>query len=85
MVGEADVQGASVCKLEQCALVKLDSDFAEIQTYPPSEHLAIVVLRPRSQAKPAVLQLLTQFIALLSGEPLEGNLWILQENGLHIR
>lgn len=85
MVGEADVQVASVCKREQRALVTLDLDFADIRTYPPGEHHGIVVLRPRTQAKPAVLQLLIQLIPLLLTEPLKGNLWILQENGLRIR
>jgi predicted nuclease of predicted toxin-antitoxin system len=85
MVGEADAQVASVCKLEQRALVTLDLDFADIRTYPPGEHHGIVVLRPRTQAKPAVLQLLRQLIPLLSTEPLDGNLWILQENGVRIR
>lgn len=85
MVGEPDAQVATVCQSEQRALVTLDLDFADIRAYPPAEHHGIVVLRPRTQAKPAVLQLLKQLIPLLSTEPFEGNLWILQENGLRIR
>lgn len=85
MVGEADAQVAWVCKLEQRALVTLDLDFSDIRTYPPREHHGIVVLRPRTQAKVAVMQLLKQLMPLLSTEPLDGNLWILQENGLRIR
>jgi predicted nuclease of predicted toxin-antitoxin system len=85
MVGEADAQVASVCKLERRALVTLDLDFADIRTYPPGEHDGIVVIRPKNQAKSNVLQLLIQLIPLLPKEPLSGNLWILQENGLRIR
>lgn len=85
MIGETDTQVASVCKLEHRALVTLDLDFSDIRTYPPGEHHGIVVLRPRTQAKPSVLQLLKQLIPLLLTEPLDGNLWILQENGLRIR
>ena len=62
MVGEADSQVASVCKLEQRVLVTLDLDFADIRAYPPGAHCGIVVLRPRTQAKPAVLQLFKQII-----------------------
>lgn len=80
MVGEPDSHVSSVCQAERRALITLDLDFADIRTYAPSEHHGIVVLRPRSQAKPAVLQLITTFIGLLNTEPLEGNLWILQEN-----
>lgn len=85
MTGEADSQVASVCKLEHRALVTLDLDFADIRAYPPGEHHGIIVLRPRTQAKLPVLQLLRQLIPLVSTEPLDGNLWILQENGLRIR
>lgn len=85
MVGETDTQVAFVCKLEHRARVTLDLDFSDIRTYPPGEHHGIVVLRPRTQAKPSVLQLLKQLIPLLLTEPLDGNLWILQENGLRIR
>lgn len=85
MVGNADAHVTSVCRLERRALVTLDLDFSDIRTNTPGEHHGIVVLRPRAQAKLAVLQLLKQLIPLLSTEPLEGNLWILQENGLRIR
>lgn len=85
MVGEPDAKIASVCQSKQRALVTLDLDFADIRAYPPAEHHGIVVLRPRTQAKSSVLRLLTQLMSLLSIEPLEGNLWILQENGLRIR
>jgi predicted nuclease of predicted toxin-antitoxin system len=85
MVGEADARVASVCQSEQRALVTLDLDFADIRAYPPAEHHGIVVLRPHTQAKSAVLQLLTRVIPLVSTQPLEGNLWILQDNGLRIR
>ena len=85
MVGEADAQVATVCKFEQRALVTLDLDFADIRTYPLTEHPGIVVLRPKIQAKAIVRQLLRQRVPLLSNEQLAGNLWILQENGLRIR
>jgi len=85
MVGEPDPQVASVCQVEQRAIVTLDLDFSDIRTYPPGDYHGIVVLRPRTQSKPLVLALIAQLILLLDSEPLAGNLWILQENGLRIR
>lgn len=85
MVGNPDVQIACVCQSEQRALLTLDLDFADIRTYPPAEYYGIVVLRPRNQAMATILRLLQQLIPLLPLEPLVGNLWILQENGLRIR
>ena len=86
MVGDLDPEVASVCKAEGRALVTLDLDFSDIRTYPPAEFPGIIVLRPRNQAKPTVLALVNQLIALLeTDEPLAGHLWIVQETGLRIR
>lgn len=65
MVGDLDPKVASVCKAEGRALVTLDLDFSDIRTYPPAEFPGIIVLRPRNQAKPTVLALVNQLIALL--------------------
>ncbi|SRR6056297_1011575 len=85
MSGAADPDLASVCRTEQRALVTLDLDFSDIRTYPPGEFPGLIVLRPRSQAKLAVLSLVKQLLPLLAVEALPGNLWILQETGLRIR
>jgi len=85
MVGNPDPQVAAVCQSEQRAIVTLDLDFSDIRTYPPGNYHGIVVLRPRTQAKQAVLALMAQLIPLIDSESLQGNLWILQENGLRIR
>jgi len=85
MGGNPDAHVAVVCQSEQRALITLDLDFADIRTYPPTEHHGIVVFRPRNEAKATVLRLLQHLIPLLASEPLVGNLWILQENGLRIR
>jgi len=86
MVGEPDPQVASVCNAEERALVTLDLDFSDIRTYPPRAYPGIIILRPRTQLKPDVLALLDKLLPLLiGGEPLAGNLWIVQENGIRIR
>ena len=86
MVGDLDSKVAAVCQVENRALITLDLDFADIRTYPPAGFSGIIVLRPRTQAKPIVMQLVSQLIPLLDGpEPLSGHLWILQETGLRIR
>jgi predicted nuclease of predicted toxin-antitoxin system len=86
MVGDLDPKVVSVCKAEDRALITLDLDFSDIRTYPPADCPGIIILRPRNQAKPTVLSLARQLIALLeSDEPLSGRLWIVQETGLRIR
>ena len=85
MVGYPDPQVAAVCQSEDRAILTLDLDFSDIRAYPPADYRGIVVIRPRNQAKPTVLRLIAQLIPLLETEPLDGNLWILEENGLRIR
>ncbi len=86
MIGELDPRVASVCKSEERAIISLDLDFSDIRTYPPSEYPGIVILRPRTQSKPDVLELIDKLIPLLDGsEKLIGNLWIVQQNGIRIR
>ncbi len=85
LVGEPDPRVAAVCIAEHRSLVTLDLDFADIRTYPPGEFPGIIVIRPRTQAKPAVLALIARLVPMLAAEPLAGNLWILDEHNLRIR
>lgn len=85
MVGQPDPIVVGVCQREGRALVTLDLDFSDIRAYTPVNYPGVIVLRPRTQAKPAVLELISKMIPLLNSEPLPGKLWIVQENGLRIR
>ena len=67
------------------SFVTLDLDFSDIRTYPPADYPGLIVLRPRSQSKPAVVSLVNRLLTLLATESLQGNLWILQDTGLRIR
>ena len=74
MSGTLDPNVAAVCQAENRAIITLDLDFSDIRTYPPAEHHGIVVVRPRSQAKPVVLALIQQLPALLEAEALDKKL-----------
>lgn len=85
MVGASDQQVAAVCREEERALVTFDLDFSDLRTYQPANYSGIVIFKARTQAKSAILKLVTRFLQLLETQPLQGCLWILQENGLRIR
>ncbi len=85
MGGTIDPLLLKICAAESRSLITLDLDFADIRAYPPEEYSGVVVLRPESQAKPRVLDLLRQMIERLSVEPLAGKLWIVDETGIRIR
>lgn len=83
--GSDDAQLAALCQLEGRVLVTLDMDFSDIRNYPPAEFPGLVVLRLRQQDKPHVLGVLVRLVQVLDQEPMEGCLWIVEENRIRIR
>jgi len=83
--GSADAQLAALCQRESRILVTLDMDFADIRAYPPAEFPGLIVLRLRQQDKPQVLDVLTRLMQLFGQEPLDRNLWIVDEKRVRIR
>ena len=83
--GEPDSVVSAVCRVERRALVTLDTDFADLRTYPPEAHAGIVVLRLRRQDRPYVVETLRRLLPLLASERLEGMLWIVDEERVRIR
>ena len=75
----------AVCQGEQRILVTLDVGFANIQAYPPDRSTGIIILRLREQSRPAVLAAIQSAIALLELEPIDGRLWIVDEQRIRIR
>ena len=85
LTGKPDDAIARVCALEGFALLTLDTDFADIRTYPPSEFSGIVVFRLRQQDKPNMLRVMPRVIQQLATESLKGLLWIIEEDLIRIR
>lgn len=85
MGGEPDPGVAAVCQHEGRTLVTLDTDFADIRTYPPEEFAGLVVLRLQRQDKPHVLGVLRRVLPLLDAGSLDGQLWIVSEERIRVR
>jgi len=83
--GSDDAQLAALCQLESWILVTLDLDFSDIRNYPPAEYPGLVVLRLRQQDRPYVLDVFVRLVQVLRQEPIEGRLWIVEENRIRIR
>jgi predicted nuclease of predicted toxin-antitoxin system len=83
--GSDDAQLAALCQLESRILVTLDMDFSDIRNYPPAEFPGLVVLCLRQQDKPHVLDVFVRLVQVLDQEPIEGYLWIVEENRIRIR
>jgi hypothetical protein len=85
MRGAADGDVAGVCKAESRALVTFDKGFADIRMYPPESYAGLIVLRLDRQSRARLLAAWNEVAALLEVEPLEGRLWIVDEDGVRIR
>jgi predicted nuclease of predicted toxin-antitoxin system len=85
MGGEVDEQLLQVCSREHRALITLDLDFADIKSYPPSEHRGILILRIKRQSRPIVLEAINRLIPLLPTEPIEKQLWIVEDDKIRVR
>ncbi|MCL6540234.1 MAG: DUF5615 family PIN-like protein [Roseiflexus sp.] len=83
--GSFDADIASVCQKEGRVLITLDTDFADIRAYPPPQFPGLIVLRLQRQDKRHVLEVIEHLIPLLSSEPLEHLLWIVEETRVRIR
>jgi predicted nuclease of predicted toxin-antitoxin system len=85
LTGRPDLDVAGACRDEGRVLVTLDTDFANVQRYPPSAYPGFIVLRVAHQDKPYVLAQMPVIIALLEREPIDRRLWIVEEARVRIR
>ena len=82
--GRPDVEIAARCKVERRAIVTLDLDFSDITALPPEEYAGIIVLRIGDQSKRRIMQIFEGLMPLLTSEPLDGNLWIVEDGRVRI-
>ena len=65
--------------------ITLDLDFADIRRYRPGFHHGILLLRPRSRSRPAVLQVLQRVLSEQQLDSLSGCLAVADETHSRIR
>ena len=65
MVGTPDNVIGEVCQRERRSIVTLDTDFANIQNYPPAAFAGIIVLRLQRHDKRHVLNTVTRILPQL--------------------
>lgn len=79
-----EVVWQQVC-LEQRFFITLDLDFSDIRRFSPGTHPGILLLRPRSRSRQAVLDLLSRIINEYPLESLQGCLIVADEIQTRIR
>ena len=83
--GAADAILAGICQKELRVLITLDTDFADIRTYPPKEFSGLIVLRLKHQDKNSILEIINRLIRILPIEPIKSQMWIVEEDRIRIR
>lgn len=73
------------CQSESRILISLDLDFANLRAYPPNQHSGIVVIRTRSQEKPALVSLIRRLTLALEKRTPEHELWIVEQDRIRFR
>ena len=82
--GVPDAKLAAVCAVESRALLTLDSDFADIRTYPPSAFSGLIVMRLHRMDKEYVLSVLRRLLPVLKEQSPSRQLWIVQDGTIRI-
>jgi len=85
LIGTSDTKLAALCQKEKRTIVTLDTDFADIRTYPPDRFCGIIVMRLNRQDKPHVFEVFRRVMRLFPEEPLEQHLWLVEEDRIRIR
>jgi predicted nuclease of predicted toxin-antitoxin system len=83
--GADDARIYQVCQTERRALITLDVDFANVQTYEPKSSAGVVVLRLAQQDRQRVLDAVAGILPILEREPLRRRLWIVEGKRVRIR
>jgi predicted nuclease of predicted toxin-antitoxin system len=85
LAGAVDREIQTSCEREGRILITLDTDFADIRRYDPTESPGVIVLRPHDQSIQACLECLGGAIRALAAERIAGTLWIVEPQRMRIR
>jgi len=83
--GKPDREVAEAIRREERVLVTLDSDFADIRTYPPNEYHGLIVCRLAVQSRANVVAVFERVVRWLDIHSLQGRLWLVEEGDIRIR
>ena len=70
---------------ERRFLITLDLDFSDVRRFPPGSHPGILLIRPRSNSRAAVLEILQRILSEQSLESFQGCLVVASEEVTRLR
>jgi predicted nuclease of predicted toxin-antitoxin system len=85
LAGASDDAVAAASVAERRIIITLDTDFGNIKAYPPDQLAGVIVLRPVTQDKLALISLMHRLLVVLTHRTPEQELWIVQPDRVRIR
>ena len=85
LAGSADSVILSRIQCEGRAILTLDKGIADIRVYPPNQFAGIILLRPGTDGRRALLALLRQHLPTLLQFNLAGRLFVVTDKGIRVR
>ena len=85
LAGAEDEVIARAIQREHRILITLDLDFSDIRTYPPEHNPGIIVLRPKTQDKVAIMALIQRLVRVLENHRPDQALWIVEHDRIRFR
>jgi hypothetical protein len=85
LAGAPDPALIEKVRSEGRALLTMDKGIANAQAYPPERYAGIILFRPRTSGRGAVLTFVRRHLPALLSTDLAGHLLVVSERGIRIR
>jgi predicted nuclease of predicted toxin-antitoxin system len=85
LVGSPDPMILERVKREGHVLLTMDKGIVDVRAYPPKHYPGIVLFRPRTSGRGAVLTFIRRHLPTLLRADLSGHLLVVSERGIRIR
>ena len=85
LVGSPDPTILEKVKREGLVLLTMDKGIADVRAYPPEHYSGIVLIRPSTSGRGAVLAFIRRNLPTLLQADLAGHLLVMSERGIRIR
>ncbi len=85
LAGSPDTVIMTRVQAEARVMLTMDKGIADIRAYPPAQYAGIVLFRPASTGRAAVLAFVRQHLPAMLSSSLSGHLFVVSETGIRSR
>ena len=85
LAGAPDTTVMARVQAEGRAIITMDKGIADVRAYPPALYGGLILLRPRTTGRLAILALIRKHLPTLMASPLAGHLYIVTDTSIRVR